>query len=99
MTTIILMTAACLICVFTIMVNIYSIRWARIVFLRNYRLFRRSKFFNLIIDLLYEGGKALLATALIGGLFVPDDKITMKTLLTLCISGIISYTIGFYKKG
>ena len=66
-------------CMFTLMVSIYSLRWVKVVFLRDFRLFLRSRYYGLAIDLIYEGGKTLLATALIGGLFVPDDKVTLKT--------------------
>ena len=74
------------------------LRWVKVVFLRDFRLFLRSRYYGLAIDLIYEGGKTLLATALIGGLFVPDDKVTLKTLLMLIFFGTISYMYGYIKK-
>ncbi|MDD3465608.1 MAG: hypothetical protein PHE67_00545 [Campylobacterales bacterium] len=85
-------------CIFGLMVGINSLRWAKVVFLRNYRLLLRSRYYGLAMDVVYEGGKTLLATALIGGLFVPDDKVTLKTLLMLIFFGTISYMYGYLKK-
>lgn len=87
-----------ILCIIGLMVGIHSLRWVRIVFLRNFRLFSRSRYYGLTIEIIYEGGKVLLATALIGGLFVPDDKVTLRTLLMLIFFGTITYTYGYLKK-
>ena len=85
-------------CIFVLMASIYSLRWIKVVFLRNYRLFLKSRYYGLAMDIVYEGGKTMLATALIGGLFVPDDKVTLKTVLMLIFFGTISYMYGYIKK-